>query len=222
MSELPSPTLGEQSRTVTPEYAGRALFLSFRFSQGEVPLQHLMFKYLHTVRPELGNDDSQFSTAVFRSAKNLVTRTVSDPDKHAVGWEDKVNYELSRMYKKMRQPNNKEGNDEENTRETLIPNITNLMLDKDLEYVAKGRSRSGTSNTKPQADPHSSFIIDYGFRGIHTGVAEYDQMFNEIREFIQKQKEEETKLWKDNLGSKFTNLVNVYNEHHPENTVKNY
>lgn len=207
----------------TPEYAGRTLFLAFRFPQGNIPLQNDLFHYIHGIRSWTIPDD-EFKADVVKHTQ-LLTRNFLFPETEDAGkpmpqrhsTEDidteSMNEEITKILNNMINV----FKEQKKAKETLMPSIVHGMLNKDIEYLDKGRPRGESKSSDPKKDQWSSFVIDYAMRGTKTGLAEFDEMFRDIKGYIEKQQDEQTDEWKTNIEPRLTTVTNAYNQHHPDN-----
>jgi hypothetical protein len=230
---------------LTVSYARRVLFLSYRFSQQNRGLQRSIFRYLHTIRPEWKIPDKDFKVELADSAIKQFTNYVipkHDVQMHPVNGKHtqsgkrineqdvyvSVNQEVTSMEQVFNDiepdnPNSSEGIEWQlglhlRSAQQLLPSIVSRMLNSDYYFLVEegGRDRAGIPSTTPQADPWSSYVIDYGIQKYPTGLAEYDQLFSDIRSYIVSPERKTDRAWNDNDAYILPELIDVYNKHHEQ------
>lgn len=180
-------------RELTPEYAARIIFDSFRFSQGDPDLQKQIFAYLHGIRPKwkISNDllnkiSKEFTFRVrgfmgySEEPKPNVDRSLLHYNLGASSESDPINDEMLIDMEKIF-----------NGEETLIVNVPVIargVIVRDKRYLLdKGRPRtfhrSGPEKSE-MGDPWLSHSIYYGVEEHATGLPEFDQMFVEVGEYL--------------------------------------
>lgn len=209
-SQLKTESLQE---TLTPEYAARFLFHSFRHSQGDSVLQSRIFSYAHLLRPDWTIDDgsrskireiSQKMVFAFlggngEGKKDVVVHTPSAiGDDAELGVMKELDYMEERFDE--RAPN----------RDELSTQITKLIIERDLKYLTRdgGRERAPASAQKPLLDPWLSFLVHFGLNRNPTGMVELDEMYKDVRVSVTKPSEE-----RDLTG--FNDVLRIYQEKHP-------
>lgn len=189
-----NPEVGQRT-DIPPDKAKRLFFQSFRFSQGQPLIQHIIFDYLHLVRPEWEMSDSlrqqveaEVRQPIFRfiTAKTTMHRKIDffglpldldkGPDK--AFFDLHFNDNIESNLKKMQQAFNM-------TWPFDMLNLTRLIIQKDFKflYARNGRPRDSDGKTgvyRPSLDPMLSHICYYGFEGNSTGEEEFDQMFKDV------------------------------------------
>jgi hypothetical protein len=168
--------------TLTPEYGVRVLFHSFRYSQGDPELQQLIFVYLHNLRPAWTIDENleeEISTRFIPLAKQFLNQykpTTFHADTPETV-ESSTKSELDAMLGVF-----SESLDEE----SVIPTITEHLIQREYRFLRKGRDRKLPSKSfqkTPLTDPWMSHFRYFALEGHPTGLTEFDQMFQEMKKF---------------------------------------
>lgn len=113
-------------------------------------------------------------------------------------------------------------NDEPEDPEALIPDISKGLFDKDFKFLVDpggGRPKAPTVDEDKSFlhDPWGSFLVEFVMRGRNTGVPEFNEMFADVKSYIDKQRSEQTELWTDEMEPKFTQIIESHNDHHHDN-----
>jgi hypothetical protein len=189
-----SPEMEENRNDLTPEKAHHLLFRSFRFSQGDIELQHEIFKWIHENYPgyvfnaEVRDKASELlleSAGRFLSAGRKNGEQVLHNQDLSIGLNEQVTEQVDSMYRAFNPEEFQDEDEFDNDRPT-IETIANSVLAKDYEYliVKHGRPRSEKIGQGLDSDPYLSHICKYGFEHHGTGMEEYNKMFSEIITYI--------------------------------------
>lgn len=178
-------------------YAARLLFISFRFSQGQLNIQRDIFHYLSEIRPSwrITNDfRREIKAAVEGPIRKFLGHDVDEktdiniPINHTgdivfPAIEEQINKQLQKMQRAFNKP----------SRQSLpipksIPRITRGIIEIDHMYFASfpnGRERrlKDVSMHNSYSDPYLSHFCYFGLEGHSTGMSEYDQMFGDMKNF---------------------------------------
>lgn len=180
---------------LSPEYASKLLFASFRFSQGSAPLQRHIFGYLHAIRPHWALTSHDFQE-VDRLASNVIRKFVL-PSERQSQYTPKLQLHSLRgtIPKVITEVIDRELNNMKIVFNrwpakviNLVPPISRGIIDADFNNLSlpTGRERivpAGMHHTT-YSDPFLSHYYYFGIEGNTTGFAEYDQMFQEVTEFV--------------------------------------
>lgn len=176
---------------LTLKKAQTLFFLSYRFSQGSVNLQHTIFEYLHSLHPKWIISDElkeQLRIEVVPSIESHIRQDVKRILHRQAG---AVNSNVLRDLGKMQEIFNRE-----NTNPPSMLDIAKNIIDRDFRYLCEkdGRPRSPLGRLRdplpkdatynPQSDPLLSHICYYGLEENSTKVEEYDRMFRDVRKVI--------------------------------------
>lgn len=238
-----------EQKEFSPEYALKIFFLSFRFSQGNNPLQETIWRYLHTLRPEwrITEEGERFikdkATSVFEqflwgkqaAHPPLSRKTLQWPESKGSGLLgdtrppeplDLTTY-LHKNIDQMKAIFNEQTEVKKSERQDLVHTLAQEMLDRDREFIVqrwKGRPREGMEGKQnAETDPFLSYICHYALETHTTKVQEYDLMFKEIKNvFLTAIKKDKPFLIKGGLIPftwNLAKLARVYKKHHPESTI---
>jgi hypothetical protein len=171
-----------ETQELSVEHASMLVFLSFRFSQGSVALQEKILTWIHYQYPnyKLSADNNVLvNKKVIEMSKNFIFK---GPDRHTKQAEknvpltdslveDQADSFTSLFFRKLQGTRLATSAE----REDNMSFIVQLMASRDLKFL--------TQNSR------TPFLVNYGVNQKTTGVAEYDRMFQQIREFIKKERE---------------------------------
>lgn len=222
MEEQTEPKKPEIQQNLTPEYAALLFFHSFRHSQGIPALQTEIFKYVHLIRPawRITSEDrpkiEEISTRKIDSFLGKQATTKHGVVAHRIishSTEKVINVELEDM------------RDAFNgdyivipwipgAKNRLVKQIAKYIITSDLDYCKRqyGRERNPSYSEKPLLDPWLSFVIHFGINKNSTNIAEFDQMYADIRKVILSGK---VMNLKDRTQTKFAQLLEIYQQKHP-------
>lgn len=227
--DLPQPTQQEiQTKNLTPEYAARVLFLSYKYSQGDPQTQKFIFQYLHSTRPEWKIKDEEFKQKIFDKALASIKKYVPT-DRNPTG-PKAFHKTVPDFHEPSRKVIEEDIKNQINFMQTFFADVTNSnplalaevlssqIIARDEKFLLKGRSRvrSGTDPTTPSGDPYGSHIIDYVLKGSPTGLAEFDRMFSDIKKFVIGPHDVNSS-W-SGTSRTLDEIIDFYNEKHPNNT----
>jgi hypothetical protein len=209
---------GEISRSLdqelAPEYAGRILFNSFRFSQGDPVLQHQIFAYLHEIRPnwriDVPQEEALKATAkklhehVAVGARPAGERAILHTMIESTDFGSELDSAISWLKKTFSGEPIGHYNGIRFIVDKIITRDANYLL-----YTDGGRPRTfhrPDLEKSEMGDPWLSHAIYYGIEGHTTGIPEYDQMFHELGDYINNVLSEKDQI----LFRKFNGVKKVY------------
>lgn len=212
------------------------LTFSMRIGQGIRIPQHNALRYAKGRHPELEITDETFFP-IMTTTKNLVypmffpsgvsrysTAIAEHNSLHTNHSENggmitkfKVDDGINDDLKKMQEIFYEDPEDPE----VLLPEIVADILERDYHYlVDPGRGRPRKTTTEDDrsffSDPWGSFFIEFVLRGRRTGTQEFNDMFHDVRTFIENQRTEQTEEWEKNIDPQVTKIVASHNSHHPD------
>lgn len=205
----------ENAEKLTPEYASRVFFNSFRHSQGIPNIQKSIFRYLHIIRPtwKITLEDKP---KILEISQNMILSFLYGTDGRKEGVtlhdgypnKDRVNTEIVHELAEMEEQFNYEAKSDPEKKSGLIQELADDITNQDLYFLNRenGRERNPPSK-KPSMDPWLSFIIHFGLNKNSTGVQELDEMYKDIREFITRPGAE--------INQKLTETLKIYRKKHP-------
>lgn len=215
------PDLSEaEPKPLTAEYAARLFFWSFRISQGNQELQEEIFVYLHHLRPHWRIDDpikEEFKRIAEAQVTKFLNTTKGEATLHMV-FDNPVSETLNDglfMWHLMI------GilNEEDEPANVKLSDITDGILDKDLQYlIERGRPRSTSEETPaipsslPSRDPFLSHFYYYGLEQHRTGLPEYDQLFRDVVNYALdwRKKFPEPNNWRNKFQEQGSTLLGMY------------
>jgi hypothetical protein len=216
------------------------LVISFRVSEGSPDQQSRALRYVKGLHPDSKIDRDALFT-IEAGARTLIyplffptESPPADIPKYAVAertplhtdrkddgimlTKKSINLEIWSTLEDM----HKIFNDEPEDPKALIPEISNELLRKDFKYLVYpggGRPKAPAADEDRSFlhDPWGSFLVEFVMRGRNTGVPEFNEMFADVKSYIDKQRSEQTELWTDEMEPKFAQIIESHNEHHPDN-----
>ncbi len=188
---------GEQELTLAK--AKSLLFFSFYFSQGNEGLHEAIFRWLHARYPHYILDEEAenklYHMTLPAMQKVVPTYFVAPPEEELASGS----YHQTHLHSDARDSLKKEIhnmgtllNGPQADAHALAPIIVTMIkkiIHSDYRYIvasATGRRRTEHDPKVPMKDKYLSHFCKYLVEGDSTGVTEYDAMFLEMREFIQK------------------------------------
>ncbi len=107
--------------------------------------------------------------------------------------------------------------------ENIVPELTRKILSRDQYYYDLGgrpmRSVANNADTpKPLEDKFLSHFCYYGLQGHPTGSAEFDKLFQEVRNYALGVLQEEEQKPAD-IHDSINQVITNYNIHHPNNEI---
>lgn len=161
---------------LSDEKVVRLLFLSFRFSQGSPILQGQIFHWLHAQYPNYKINEDNFENTEELLSKNITKYLLSPKTAHAPQVSDVIETEVKRQTASFAQKINSNRNEEV---ELILESLADRIIIKDVEFT--GRERDDKSKL------HDSQLITYGWNRQSTGMPEYDEMFRQVKDFVEKE-----------------------------------
>jgi len=194
----------------------RLFVASYAHSQGSSTTQHLIFNYLAHTRHGLVRF-AGFDELKERASKQ-VHAFVSGPNHEDVPGEAIVETDVSQMLEgfQLALVNVRFKLD----RDWLVTQITLDLLQLEEKYLVllEGRPRARSQTRRPvpspRSDPYFSSVCFYALAGNATGITEYDQLYRDIHHIIETRRD----IWQSD-GEKLHQIVNAYNQHHPQHRV---
>ena len=168
---------GMEIQELSVEHASVLLFLSFRFSQGAASTQSQIFHWLHLNFPQYRFRDEAFVAEVLKRIQEMSQTFILKNKTHKEIDLSKVNTNAKDELYAMRRVLDGELGDEQQ-RILVLQQLVNGILERDFKYI-EGR---------PAGQAAKSHIVTYAFNHRPTGAPEYDQMFREIGDFINQEK----------------------------------
>lgn len=246
--QVSEPESSEQA--LTPEKALKLFFNSFRFSQGSNKALEGMFLYLHLsnpswrITPEIREHLRVRGPEVFEKflvreedkslhkpfyPKELPLREIRDSIRSEILSELHL---FEGSFSTEPTPHVPEGIG----RNALAVLITKQLIEQDLRFLSLpgGRPRGAALAENPATtsqDPYLSHICYYALQGHSTGIPEYDMLFSDIRDVIQRSfgRTEAGQLNNDDtrvslqLSSEHLEMLQrvaaIYNAHHLDERV---
>lgn len=211
-----------KDKPLTPEYAARLFFLSFRFSQGNTELQEMILDYIHFLHPQWRIDDQVRKEIEAKVAPAIKRYLLQEPRKFHIeavsengkdnieeAIEEQVRYFLEIFQKSL-------GEDQWLNKEELLREVASEILSRDLHFLEQGRKRDNTNRITPATDKFLSHLCYYGFLGHSSGAEEYDQMFKDISSYFS-----EIKTSQENVPQveDVRRVIKRWNETHPEEQI---
>lgn len=155
---------------LTPEYAARLLFLSFKYSQGESDLQEAIFEYVRGLHPTwtVFPDRGEIWGSVWPMIQRFMKGGHHNPleTEHHEG-EDTLNEELGSMQVVFERGPTQ-------GRDGLVAEVTGKIVEREIKYIG------GRPSATDQDRPFSSQLCVYGLLARDAGMTEYDEMFRDI------------------------------------------
>lgn len=207
----------EQENSTDTEYldeqhAYRLLYGSFQFSQGSGKLQQAIFRYVHKKYPTY-----RITTEVQNRIADSITRTVEQLIQTGLHTSDTGTKPLAKIA-------NQEATsfcskllllEEETTYATILEQVALLLIKREVELI---RRSNGRPHTNPRSDRFFSNLIHFGFRKHLTGTQEYNDMYADIRELLERKIH--SGLLKVADAQRLKLLILFYNERHREHPFK--
>ncbi len=170
------------------DHAAMLIFLSFRFSQGSGGTQDAILEWLHLAFPSYRlsqeNIENVSNKIVEMSKKYILNNlkrhtTNNDPGGRPVT-EDYIKKEVS-DYVNSFFVTLEGGVDNHLTRQQSLEKILTRIIERDYYYLIgqKGRPNGGMD----------SQFVTYGIQRKPTGLAEYDQMFRDMYNLVESERE---------------------------------
>ena len=172
-NETDWPSLEKQK--LTPDYAARLIFWSYKLSQGNTGLQKEIFEYLHDVHPEwqVTNEMKQpiFEKTFEIANKYLNESSVSphrlDAEKITEDLKGQIELLVQFLEKNLKY---------ERPKEHVLKGLKKSFIDSDFYFLEKER--------KSSPKKYKSYICDYILGHYKTSIPEYDKMLGELRPLI--------------------------------------
>ena len=200
--------------TLSPQYGSKILFHSFTYSQGNVSLQQDLFDYIHLIRPawRMNNGLKQeiFENALPSVAKRLKF-SVGNNEKHEL--HPKI-YESIPMHLDARlQDFQKSLEKNIAEKDPLIEKIAIMCLLNDFHFLVHDLDQSPRGRPRRnEGEKWLSQLCHFGMNDAPTGLLEFDEMFDDVRQAIK------NGLFNNldrELDAKLSRVTEIYNSRHP-------
>jgi len=189
-----------ETQELSVDHAAMLLFLSFRFSQGNMSLQKEILKWVHVAYPfyrinpeslkQIKDKVTQMSSAFILKATGRHTQSMPGGEEEKIAL--KHIHEQVSTYANFFEEILRDDFLVAEYKEATTINLLNDMLKRDFKY-SREYSRPGENRQQ------GSYIEIYGFEQKTTGMAEYDEMFREIVQFVRNEKVKISKRSRDLL-----------------------
>lgn len=218
----------EMQNQLAPEYAARFLFHSFRHSQGYPSIQTHIFEYAHIIRPGWKIPKEEEKT-ILEISKKMILSFIGQDGKHKTGIvlhqalpSTNQDGQIEGQLDEMRKAFSEQTNLYSDWKDIITAHIVRDIVVRDQDFLTKenGRERSPGHSEKPLMDPWQSFIVHFGLNRNPTGIAEFDEMYADVRKFIithlsGKSSLEDNFIDNDDWIRNFKNVLRIYQEKHP-------
>ncbi len=209
-SEIKKP-LEAQLTGLTPDYAARILFQSYKHSQGLSGLQRDIFRYIHTIHPTWYMDNEQRKKVEelsedriikYRSSSLHSEADANDIKSVLVDMQSALNY----------------GEDEGRGRGSLVKEVTRCIVERDYASLKlrNGRPRQLPNQNNPATDPWLSFLVYYGLNGNTTHLPELDRMYSDVEKFVTG---EGLESLDKKTQAQFAVVMEIYKQKHPGTNI---
>ncbi len=207
---------------VDVDHMAKLLFLSFKFSQGDGGLQQQIFDYF-IMKGQIPSLSQDMRKQIASRAQSMAKRYFMGNQKHTTegGTEEKPVPLESEIEKEMLKQIGLLGSvppERGRTLKGFLGIIAENIIAQDYKYLIQekgrpNRAKSETSSYEPTLDPYLSHICYYGILEKNTGLEEFDDLFGQIRNVVQK----------DPLGGearwKLDAVMKDWNARHPDQQV---
>lgn len=198
---------------LSPKHALEIFYASFKFSQGGPGLQKDMLQYIANQHPDWRMDDmtyQQVYDAFLKKATAYLAHTAQNNAKKIVhpNFSDPVETEVTNRLDEFRDILN-------NPRIPVsLHEIMKTIIERDFRFLAD--PKSGEAMGRPRSDDRTKFlshICHYVMKGQSTGSAEFDALFRDVHQLIQRGGL--TNLdWDED--ARLTKVIEYYNAFHPD------
>jgi len=198
---------------LTPDYAARFAYLSFRHSQGNQWLQRQIVSFVHIIRPSWEVNESDVpaisielnkllqSYDIMREKGLHVSNTVATSPHGTDQAVSRIVYLMKNFLKIDDEP-----------KPTIVETIAAEIIRADHYFLTKenGRNKTSPDIKVPLRDNFLSHAIRFGLNGNPTGLAEFDEMYRDVKAHISS-----GRLDQESQG-KFDKVMEIYKTNHPE------
>ena len=171
----PGKNTQEQNGELTPEYAARLIFWSFKLSQGNTELHREIFEYIHSIQPqwritgEMKDEIIQKSVEISNKYLNGSSASPHRVDQEKMRTEIKGQLELLTQFL---EKNTKY----ERPKEHILQVLQASFIERDFNFIKNGR--------KSSPDKYVSYICDYILKSKKTSIPEYDKMLADLKPLV--------------------------------------
>ncbi|MBI5045217.1 MAG: cytidylate kinase family protein [Candidatus Levybacteria bacterium] len=198
---------------LSPEHALDIFYASFKFSQGGPALQKDMLQYIANEHPEwrMGDDEyQQIFDAFLQKATAYLAHTAQNNAKKVIhpDFSDSIETETKERLDEFRNILNSP------RVPVSLHEIMKTIIEKDFRFLAD--AKSGEAVGRPRTDNGTTFlshICHYVMKGEATGSPEFDQMFEDIFDHIQRGGLINLDWDED---ARLTKVIEFYNAFHPD------
>ncbi len=176
---------------LTPDYAARFAYHSFRHSQGNQWLQKQIVSYAHAIRPSWEvqqSDIPKISTALntllpsFEKMKQQGLHVSTEATSYygTSRATDRILGLMEHCLKGESEPKESELKGE------IINDISKAIINQDHHFLIQkyGRNKIPPDINSPSRDDWLSHVVHFGLNGKPTGLKEFDEMYRDVRAHI--------------------------------------
>ena len=213
----------EQPELLDTKKALQLLILSFKFSQGAVYLQRLLFRWLHSHYPQFKLLNYESLASEFSEA---VTTFLTDGKLHKAQLEPPApaNQKIIMAAQDMAQIMQEELDGKQTDipefpsdpsagmmpPAEILPKIVGYIISKDYNYLT---AKGGRPSTGKRRDLYFSHLCHYGLLGRSTNSPEFDALFTAIKKHIQGGN-------LDPISEEvLEQLIMIHNQHYPDKKI---
>jgi hypothetical protein len=217
--------LAARKRLLTLGIALQVMVMGFFLSQGDPHLQHCLYRYLHAICPDWRVSE-EMKIALQRQIQPV--RTISEQGMHTTAYDpqdiiNNLEAETNAMQLIFNGPGLLHS-----ALGPLIGEIITGIVVRDYKYLVEDGARprgeehhlhhllQHTAFYNPMKDPYLSHFCYFGVLGKGTGMPEFNQMFDEIRQHITGRSAlfENLMTPQSSLARKLPLVIEAYNRKH--------
>jgi hypothetical protein len=217
--------LAARKRLLTLGIALQVMVMGFFLSQGDPYLQHCLYRYLHAVCPDWRVSE-EMKIALQRQIQPV--RKITEQGMHTTAYDpqdiiNNLEAETNAMQLIFNGPGLLHS-----AIGPLIGEILTAIVARDYKYLVEDGARPKgeehylhhllqyTSLYNPMKDPYLSHFCYFGILGKGTGIPEFNQMFDEIRQHVTGGSAlfENLLLLQSSLARKLPLVIEAYNRKH--------
>ena len=199
-------------QVLTPEYAARFAYHSFRHSQGGQFLEGNIVSYVHTIRRSWTFTEQDLPQALSEFNKLLLSyKKMQQKGLHLSGTNetneygtkravDRAFYLMQRFLKGAAEP-----------KPTIVDSIASGIIQQDHLFLTRplGRNKKNPDIRSPLRDNWLSHAVHFGLNNNPTGLAEIDEMYRDVRAHILRGQLD------PKSQKKFDEVLQIYKDKHP-------
>ena len=207
--ETKEPSIQEEE--LTPEYAARYAYHSFRHSQGNQWLQKRIVDFTHSIRPSWKVDGSNLPVISEEFSKLLESFDRMKQQKLHASTEATSPYGTSRAADRILYLMEHFLKGESEPKEEIIKGIAGAIINQDHNFLTRenGRNKTDPDINIPLRDNWLSHAIHFGLNGTPTGLEEFNEMYSDVRDHILSGKLDQESQ------DKFEQVLKIYKDKHP-------